>query len=260
MRVMAADNVYGSVRMATSYAFSRPPVHPQIISKIRQDLGIGQPVPRALDIGSGAGLSAAALAPIARFVVGLEPVPAMLIHRRAVAPNASFVAAVAERMPFAAGTFDVVTAAGSLNYVNLPVFFRDLTRVLTDKGVMIIYDFSAGRRLRSDSRLEGWYGAFEQRYPPKPGYDMDVRTLDYAGAGLALEAFEAFEVAVPMTLQSYVTYVMSETGVELAIAGGVPEDHITTWCESTLRGVFGDESRDVLFDAYAAYVSRGPSY
>lgn len=242
--------------MATGYAFSRPPVHPHIIRRIRQDLAIDQPVARALDIGSGAGLSAAALAPLARFVAGLEPVPSMLIHRRAVAPGASFVAAVAERLPFAAASFDLVTAAGSLNYVDIAAFLPELARVLTGRGVMVVYDFSAGRRLREDGRLEAWYGEFERRYPPKPGYEMDVKALAYEAAGLKLDAFTPFEVAVPMTWQAYVAYVMSETGVELAVARGVPEAEIRSWCESTLAGVLGDDPRDVLFDAYVAYVDH----
>jgi hypothetical protein len=86
---------------------------------------------------------------------------------------------------------------------------------------------------------------------------MDVRELDYEPAGLTLVAFEPFEVAVPMTAGSYVAYAMSETGVELAVARGVPEASIRDWCESTLAGILGDEPRDVLFDAYVAYVRRG---
>jgi ubiquinone/menaquinone biosynthesis C-methylase UbiE len=37
----------------------------------------------------------------------------MLAHRHAVAPGASFVAAQAERMPFAAGSFDIVTSCST---------------------------------------------------------------------------------------------------------------------------------------------------
>jgi SAM-dependent methyltransferase len=253
---MSADHVYESARMAAGYAFSRPAVHPHIIRKIRDDLRIERPLGRALDIGCGAGLSTAALAPLARSVVGLEPVVAMLAHRHAVAPGASFVAAQAERMPFAAGSFDIVTAAGSLNYVDLELFLPDLARVLAASGVMVIYDFSAGRRLRGSDTLDAWYSAFGQRYPPKPGYEMDVSKLEYARAGLTLVAFKPLEVAVPMTRESYVAYAMSETGVELAVARGVPEAEIRTWCESTLAGVLGETPRGVLFDAYVAYVAR----
>ena len=242
--------------MARGYAFSRPPVHPQIIRRVREVLGPGAPVARALDIGCGAGLSTAALEPLARSVVGLEPVRAMLAHRHAVAPRASFVAARAEQLPFSSGCFDLVTAAGSLNYVDLRAFLPDVARVLTARGVMVVYDFSAGRRLRDDRRLDAWFGEFERRHPPKPGYELDVRTLPYAEAGLRLASYAEFEVAVPMTRQAYVAYAMSETGVELAVAQGVPEAGIRAWCESSLAGVLGDAPRDVLFDAYVACVRR----
>lgn len=65
---------------------------------------------RALDVGCGAGLSTAALAPLARQVIGLEPISAMLAHRQTVAPRAAFVIGQAERLPFPAGSFDLVAA------------------------------------------------------------------------------------------------------------------------------------------------------
>jgi len=253
---MHADSVYESPRMAAGYAFSRPAVHPHIIRRFREAFGLAEPLARALDIGCGAGLSTAALAPLARSVVGLEPARAMLTHRHAVAPRASFVAARAEQLPFSSGCFDLVTAAGSLNYVDLGTFLPDLARVLTDDGVMVVYDFSAGRRLREDDRLDAWFGEFERRYPPRPGYDMDVRTLPYGGAGLRLTSYEEFEVAVPMTRHAYVGYVMSETGVELAVARGISEAGIREWCEASLASLLGDAPRDGLFDAYLACVRR----
>jgi len=253
---MHEDGIYDSPRMAAGYAFSRPPVHPHILRRVREDLGLTAPLGRALDIGCGAGLSTAALAPLARRVIGLEPAVPMLAHRHAVAPGAAFVAARAERMPFVAGAFDIVTAAGVLNYVDLESFLPDLARVLTASGVLVVYDFSAGRRLRGDGRLEAWFGEFERRYPPKPGYDMDARALPYGAAGLRLASYAEIEVAVPMTRQAYVAYVMSETGVELAVARGVPEAGIRTWCESSLASVLTDAPRDVLFDAYIACVRR----
>jgi len=65
-----------------------------------------------------------------------------------------------------------------------------------------------------------------------------------------------FDVAVPMTRQAYVAYVMSETGVELAVARGISEAGIREWCESSLAGLLTDAPRDVLFDAYLAFVRR----
>jgi hypothetical protein len=62
-----------------------------------------------------------------------------------------------------------------------------------------------------------------------------------------------------MTLRTYLPYVLSETRVESAISRGVPEMEIRAWCQSTLADVFGHTSRDVLFAAYVAYVSRDGS-
>ena len=254
---MESRDVYDNRRMAWAYAFDRPPVHPHIIRALRTRLGLDARVGRALDVGCGAGVSTAALETVARATVGLEPAPAMLTHCRTVAPGAAFVVGRAERLPFTAGSFDLVTAAGSLNYVDLPLFLAGLVRVLAPEGILAIYDFSAGRRLLDDNRLDAWYAAFERRYPPKPGYDLDVRALPFDRFGLRLDRLDALEVAVPMTFASYLRYVMSESGVQTAISQGAEEAGIRRWCESTLAGVLDDTPRDVLFDAYVGYVARG---
>ncbi len=253
---MHADNVYDSPRMAAGYAFNRPPVHPHIIRRVRETLGLAAPVARALDIGCGAGLSTAALEPLARSVVGLEPARAMLTHRRAVAPRAAFVAASAERLPFASGAFDIVTAAGSLNYVDLGMFLPEVARVLTDDGVMVVYDFSAGRRLREDDRLDAWFGEFERRYPPaarlRHGRESAPlrRGRPQSDVVRGVRRRRADDASGVRGLRD------ERNGVELAIARGISEAGIREWCESSLAGLLGDTPRDVLFDAYLACVRR----
>jgi SAM-dependent methyltransferase len=249
-------SIYDSPRLAAKYATDRPPVHPHIIRAMGAHLRRPVRAGRALDIGCGAGLSTAALEPLAEMAVGLEPVRVMLAHRRAVAPRARFVVGRAEALPFAAGTFDLLTAAGSLNYADLGLFLPEAARVLAPDGVLAIYDFSAGRRLRGSARLEAWFAAFEARYPSPPDYDLDVRGLGYAAAGLRLETVETLEVAVPMDLAGYVAYALGETNVEAAIRRGVPETEVRAWCLQTLAPVFGAAPLEVLFDAYVAYVTR----
>ncbi|MEJ7711798.1 MAG: methyltransferase domain-containing protein [Pyrinomonadaceae bacterium] len=247
-------SIYDSPRLAAGYAYDRPPVHRHIIQIIGERLHINErPLACALDVGCGAGLSTAALKPLAEMVIGLEPVGAMLRYGRSVAPRALFVIGSAEQLPFSAEAFDLITAAGSINYADLDLFLPDAARVLAPEGVLVIYDFSAGRRFRESDVLDEWYAAFERRYPSPPGYELDVRGLDYSRSGLILEAYEELEVAVTVDINSYLPYALSETSVELAITHGVSEAEIRDWCQSTLAEVFGAESRDVLFDAYIAY-------
>lgn len=250
------SGIYDSPRLAAGYAYGRPPVHRCIIQKVEMYLGMTARVGRALDVGCGAGLSTAALEPLAGTVVGLEPVAAMLAYSRVVAPRALFLVGQAERLPFPAGAFELMTAAGSLNYADLRLFLPEAARVLVPGGVLAVYDFSAGRRLRDSNVLDEWYATFERRYPSPPGYHLDPRGLAYASSGLWLEAYEEMEVAVGMTLSSYLQYAMTETNVELAITRGAPEAEIRDWCRGALDKVFGDERREVLFDAYVACVRR----
>src|ERR1700722_7661754 len=154
-------SVYDSERLAAGSAFDRPPVHEPILPSAR----LYRPAEQALDVGCGAGLSTAALAPLARRVIGLEPIPAMLAHRRIVAPHASFVIGRAERLPFAAGSFDLVTAAGSLNFAVGQSALAEIPRVRPADGAFLLYHFSSGRRSVSDDKLEPWFASFEQRFP-----------------------------------------------------------------------------------------------
>jgi len=211
---------------------------------------------RALDIGCGAGLSTIALEPLARRLFGLEPAATMLTHHRDVAPDARFVVGRAERLPFAAAAFDLISAAGALNYADPDLVLPEVARVLSDEGVLLVYDFSGGRRLAGDTRLGDWFTAFEARYPYPPGYPMDVRALTFHDVGMRLEHYEELEVAIPMTAAAYLGYVLGETNVELAVTRGVPEEAIRSWCGAALADIFGSGARDVLFDAYATYVLK----
>ncbi|HCT81864.1 MAG TPA: hypothetical protein DGG94_21220 [Micromonosporaceae bacterium] len=225
-------DVYRSEGLAAGYAFDRPRVHEQIVGRLRLD----RCVKRALDIGCGAGLSAAALSDVAETVVGLEPQQNMLTHRRAVAPAARFAVGRAERLPFAAESFDLITAAGSLNYVDLHRFLPEAGRVLSPEGKLIVYDFGEGRRARGDTALEGWFKSFEDRYPSPPGYAMDVRAL-------RPQRYEEFEVSISMTFDGYLRYALTEK-----------PNADREWCQGTLADVFRNATLDVLFDAYLAVI------
>lgn len=253
-----SQSIYDSFRLAAAYAYDRPPVHQRIVQTIGEHLGItkAKRLPRALDVGCGAGLSTAALEPLAKTVVGIEPVLTMLKHSHAVAPHAFFLVGQAEHLPFSSQAFDLLTAAGSLNYADLELFLPEAGRVLAPNGTLAIYDFSAGRRLRGSNMLGEWYSGFERRYPAPTGYHLDAMGLAYSRSGLRIAGYEELEVAVPMTVSSYLPYALSETSVELAISRGVPEAEVRDWCQSTLADVFGAESLEVLFDAYVAFVRR----
>ncbi len=249
----ARTSVYDSERLAAAYAFDRPPVHQRILRSARLD----RRAYRALDVGCGAGLSTAALASLAEHVIGLEAVPAMLAHRRTVAPHARFVLGAAERLPFAARSFDLVTAAGSLNYTDLPSALAEIARVLTPGGRFVLYDFSEGRRSASGDALAAWFAAFEQRFPWPGGWrPLDPRALPVAAAGLRLLDFTEVETRLPMTFADYLRYALSGLNVDSAVTRGVcSADEVRDWCRETLEAVFAAGDVTVVIPGYVATFS-----
>jgi len=97
---------------------------------------------RALDVGTGAGALALALAPLVREVVGLDLVPDLLAEaRKRATENAEFVEGDAEELPFPAGSFDVVCTARTLHHMARPeVVLAEMTRVLRPGGTMLVVD------------------------------------------------------------------------------------------------------------------------
>ena len=218
---MQFADLYNSARLATGYAFARPGVHPLVIERIvAHGTLAARSIGCALDVGCGAGRSTAALTGAARTIVGIEPAADMLAHRRAVAPGASFVLGRAEDLPFATASFDLVTAAGSLNYTDRDRSLGEIARVLAPGGVLAIYDFSSGRRCHAAALLDDWFAEFERRYPYPPGYALDVRfAQDVCEIGLEGERHRDFERFVRGEAETRVG-VLERRHVE-RISGGI---------------------------------------
>jgi SAM-dependent methyltransferase len=248
-------NLFDSSEMAAGYAKSRPAVHPLIIARAREHLRVEGRLACGLDVGCGAGLSTRALQAIAGRVVGIDPFEAMVRWGAVVAPGAGFAVARAEALPVRSGSVDVVAAAGSLNYADLDLFFPEAARVLAPGGVLVVYDFSEGRRFRGSPALDGWYAEFLRRYPKPVGSAREITPETLACApGFRVSASERFEVGLAIDPAFYLDYVMTETNVAEAVRGGAEPAAIRTWCGQTLAPVFGGVPREVLFRGYIAYL------
>lgn len=102
------------------------------------------PDARALDVGTGAGALAFALAPLVREVVAVDVVPELLDEGRArlaAHPNVSFVEADAMRLPFERGAFDLAGTLRTLHHVPRPeLVVAELARVTRPGGAVLIVD------------------------------------------------------------------------------------------------------------------------
>src|SRR5579884_1962681 len=215
-------NPFGTSAMADGYATARPPVHARIWQRVLPH--ITARVRRALDVGCGAGLSTRVLLDCADQCIGMDRSESMVRHGAATAPGAHFLVGSAEALPFVAGSIDLISAAGSLNYVRLDSFFREAYRVLDANGMLVVYDFSPGRSFRQGSGLEDWFAEFEQRFPPPPGEGqfLDPGILGQLAGGFRLHSHEKVDAAVTLSPSFYIRYIMTETNVPFAVRNGIP--------------------------------------
>ena len=97
---------------------------------------------RALDVGTGAGALAFALAPLVREVVGLDPVPELLELARARArPNTEFVEGDGTALPFPDACFDLAGTHRTLHHVAQPErVVAELARVTRPGGHVLVVD------------------------------------------------------------------------------------------------------------------------
>jgi SAM-dependent methyltransferase len=96
----------------------------------------------AVDVGTGAGALALALAPLVRDVIGVDVVPELLELARERAPsNVTFVEGDAEHLPFADGSFDLAGTLRTLHHVARPErVLAELVRVTRPGGRLLVVD------------------------------------------------------------------------------------------------------------------------
>ena len=97
---------------------------------------------RALDVGTGAGALAFALAPLVREVVGLDPVPELLeLARQRRLPNTEFVEGDGAALPFPDASFDLAATHRTLHHVAHPDrVVAELVRVTRPGGQVLVVD------------------------------------------------------------------------------------------------------------------------
>jgi hypothetical protein len=107
-------------------------------------------------------------------------------------------------------------------------------------------------------KLERWFASFELRFPWPPGWQpLGARELPLAEYGLQLLDFTAVETRLPMDLDAYLRYMLSETNVEDSIArGACSPAEARDWCRMTLEPVFADGPLTVVISGHVARLAR----
>ncbi len=139
-------------------------------------IGEWQPTQHALDVATGGGHTALAVAPHVAHVTVSDLTPRMLEQARTYltsqgVTNADFQVADAEQLPFADASFDRVTCRiAPHHFPNLAQAVKEIARVLKPQGVFLLIDSIAP----SDPKLDAFLDTFERRRDASHGRSWTI--------------------------------------------------------------------------------------
>ena len=162
---------------AATYATSRPHAKGGSLPRLVELLAPGKEA-TALDIATGAGHVALALAPHVSHVIASDLTPQMLVVARGLAAerhiaNIGFADLRAEALPFAEGTFDIVTCRiAPHHFDDVRAFVGEVARVLRPAGLFgLVENVSPDPSILADdgaalAAAADEYNAFEKHRDP----------------------------------------------------------------------------------------------
>jgi SAM-dependent methyltransferase len=143
---------------------------------------------RLLDVGCGSGLALRLAADRGAAVTGLDASSGLLERARRRIPGAPFVLGELEELPFADGSFDVVTGFNSFQYAARPVAaLADAVRVLAPGGRLLYLNWAPPERCEAAAYLAAIGALLPPAPPGAPGpfalsdHDAIARVFDEAG-------------------------------------------------------------------------------
>lgn len=252
---------FDSKRIALGYA-KRPWLHKSVIEQLKIDCSLdeGYRFRNGLDVGCGAGLSTKALKLVCNKVTGTDIADSMVeVCRELYGADASFsfYKAKAEETRVPDERYDIVTAAGCINWVDEKKFFANIADVLTDDGLLVIYDFGITDRMVGNPAYTEWYQMEYLRRFPKPPRKENKWTQDDLTEGFVMEKQTDYDMEYTFGLEEFVEFMMIQSNVNAKIeSGSVRADEVRKWMLESLRPAFGDGDRRLVFYGYSWYVRR----
>ena len=249
---------FDSTRIAEGYK-ERPFLHKQVIEQFRKD-SLERGYQNGLDVGCGAGLSAKALKMICSNVTGTDISPEMIAVAQEICGEEgyTFFPCKAEEVPHPAVPYDIVTAAGVVQWVDRDAFLRNLHRIMCPDGEVLIYDFCISDRMAGCEAYTAWWHEQYLKEFPKPYRNEQVWTqADVEPAGFRMVKQIPLELSYEFDLDAFVKFMMIQSNVNVKIESNERSaDQVRLWFCKTLANIFASGKQTAVFTGYSWYLRR----
>lgn len=252
---------FDSKRIALGYA-KRPWLHKSVIEQMKIDCDLDEDFKfkNGLDVGCGAGLSTKALRLICDKVMGTDIADAMVEVCEELYgddPAYSFYVAKAEETKIPEEKYDFVTAAGCINWVDEKKFMENMSDVLADNGLIVIYDFGITDRMAGNEAYTRWYQDEYLKRFPKPPRKENKWTQDDLPEGFIMEKQTDYDMEYSFELDAFVDFMLIQSNVNAQIeSGSISAEQARDWMIQSLSPVFCDEEKQLVFYGYSWYIRR----
>ncbi|MCH5257569.1 MAG: class I SAM-dependent methyltransferase [Lachnospiraceae bacterium] len=241
-------------RIAKGYAKDRPWLHKSVIERIKSECNINKPFKNGLDVGCGAGLSTKALKLICDKVTGTDISDEMIQVCKTLynTPEFSFYTAKAEETKIPESPYDIVTAAGVVNWVDKNKFLKNMKSVMVNNGLLIVYDFWISDKMLDNDAYTDWYQNHYLINFPKPPRNEAIWHQKDMPDNFIIEKQFNFQLNYEYDIDSFIRFMLLQSNVNTQIdAGHKTETEIHSWMKKTLNPIFQDQPRTLLFNGYA---------
>ena len=249
---------FDTKRIAEGYA-NRPWLHKYVIEQIKLDYPTKFNYKNGLDVGCGAGLSTKALKLITDNVTGTDISEEMvnICKRIYNIDDYFFYIAKAEETIIPSELYDIVTAAGVINWVDQIAFFNNMNQVIKPNGLLIIYDFWITNKMEDNEDYSIWYLEKYLKEFPKPPRNEEILTNACLVDGLILDKQITYEMAYEFSLEEFVDFMMIQSNVNLCIANKTKSaDEIKLWMFNSLQPIFNNQKKRLIFEGYNWYIRK----
>lgn len=251
------NKAFDSRRIAEGYA-KRPWLHKEVIKQIRKDCNIQQ-LKNGLDVGCGAGLSTKALKLLCEYVTGTDISPEMISMCKKTYKDLSykFYVSKAEENEVPAILYDIITAAGVINWVDKDLFLNNAEKILSSNGLIVVYDFWITDRMDNNYKYTEWFQDKYLKMFPKPyrkEYDWQQNDLSDA---FKMEKKIVYDLKYEFTLDEFIDFMMIQSNVNEQIEKGIlTVEEIRNWMESSLQPIFRGQNKTLIFEGYNWYIRK----
>lgn len=245
-------------RIALGYK-ERPFLHKDVIEFFRRDISSLR-MERGLDIGCGAGLSSKALKLICNHVTGTDISEQMIEVAREVCDQEGFdfFACKAEEIPEPDRKYDIVTVAGAIQWIEQKAFLKNLGKIISSAGVLMIYDFEiTDRMIESDEYTDWWNHKYLKKFPRPARNEKEWMQEDIEQYGFSFMNKIKYELEVSFNKESFIKFMLIQSNVNAKIEGReMSEEEVKLFFETSIDTIFDQESKTILFQGYSWYLQK----